>query len=185
MKNAFNYFRLFLFLGAISLMTACDDDAPEAENESETITTLGLTFVPQNGGTPLAFTAKDADGAGSGSIVIDNISLSANMTYTVAASLLNELESPAENITVEVFEEADEHRIFYEVAPASLLTVTTTDQDSNNLPLGLATTWVTGEAGTGTVTITLKHQPDGIKTATSTINDGETDVTVTFPVTVQ
>jgi hypothetical protein len=185
MKKFSNYFRMIFVLSVISFATACDDDAPEAENDAETITTLTLTFTPQGGGTALTFTAKDADGTGPGSIVVDDITLATNTTYAVNVSFLNELESPAENITAEITEEADEHRIFYTVLPAALMTISTTDQDSGGLPVGLTTSWNTGSPNQGSVVVTLKHQPDGIKTAASTINDGETDISVTFPVVVQ
>lgn len=185
MKTLFNYFRVLVVLLAVGLVSSCDDDAPEAENDVEAITTVVLSFTPQNGGNPFVVTARDADGPGAGSIVIGDITLEANTTYVVGTSLLNELETPTESISEEVLEEAEEHQLFYAVAPTSLLTVTINDQDAGGLPLGLATTWATSGAGTGTVTVTLKHQPDGIKTATSTVNDGETDVAVTFPVTIQ
>lgn len=181
--------RRFAVLSALAVamfgMTACDDDeAPEAENESEVITTVKLTFTPQGGGDALVYQAIDADGDGPGNIQIDDITLSANATYTVALEFLNELESPAEDITEEVEEEGQEHQIFYTVDPSNLLSVAYSDQDAGGLPIGLSTTWTTLDAGNGTVSVVLKHQPD-IKTGSSGINDGETDINVNFVVILE
>jgi len=58
------------------------------------------------------------------------------------------------------------------------------DFDGNNLPVGLSTTWETENAGgAGTFQVILKHQPD-IKSATSTVNDGGTDVDLTWIVSI-
>jgi hypothetical protein len=176
---------LLALIPAFSFLASCDDDEPEAENESETITTVRLTFTPQGGGSALVFTAKDADGDGPGAIAIDPISLAPGTTYSVQLALLNELESPAEDIGEEVEEEAEEHQLFYTVTPAPLASIAYADADANGLPIGLATTWTTSASAlSGQVTVTLKHQPD-IKSATSTVGDGETDVAVTFSVSVQ
>ena len=176
-------------LGALVIalfgLNACDDDdAPEPENESEVITTVKLTFTPAGGGNPLTFQAKDADGDGPDNIVIDDIVLSANTDYTVSLEFLNELESPAEDITEEVREEGAEHQVFYTVNPSGLLTVTYNDADVNGRPIGVDTQWETGDAGTGSIDVVLKHQPD-IKDANSGINDGETDINVTFTVNLE
>ncbi len=170
---------------SVIFFNSCDDDAPEAENESETITTVRVTLTPQGGGAASTFEAKDADGDGPGNIVIAPITLDANTAYDVSVMFLNELDpADVEDITEEIEEEDDEHQLFFVANPATLLSVAYADQDGNGLPVGLSTTWTTGDAGAGTVTVTLKHQPDA-KSATSTINTGETDIAVPFPVTVQ
>ncbi|CAN0596863.1 unnamed protein product, partial [Laminaria digitata] len=58
------------------------------------------------------------------------------------------------------------------------------DQDANGFPVGLSTSWSTDETGSGTFTVLLKHQPDGIKTATSSSTDGDTDVDITWNIVV-
>jgi len=61
------------------------------------------------------------------------------------------------------------------------------DFDSNNLPVGLSTNWEAecfdDDVLTGTFQVILKHQPD-IKTENSTVDDGGTDVDLTFGVTI-
>ncbi len=119
----------------------------------------------------------------------------------MTVSILNETVDPSDeeyDIGAEVKAEAEEHQLFYTGSGITdgLLTWTTTDVESDytenngdDLPLGLAGTLATGDAGSGILTVTLKHQPPvngvAVKTATSGINDGETDVAVDFNVNVE
>lgn len=188
----FNRFTLYVFALALlsfTVLTSCDDDnEPEAENEAEQITQLTLTFT--NGTNTVVGTYLDADGDGpnSGVFTPATIQLNANTTYTLAVALTNTLETPAEDITTEVKEEGDEHQLFYSFTGGVFTNTSTTytDTDANNLPIGITTSWTTGATAstTGDLTVTLKHQP-GVKTATSTINDGETDITQTFSIELQ
>ena len=63
------------------------------------------------------------------------------------------------------------------------------DTDSNNRPVGLASRVTTGAAGSGTLTITLLHEPDkaasGVADGDPSNAGGATDIEVTFDVTVQ
>jgi hypothetical protein len=108
--------------------------------------------------------------------------LRANTIYTGAITLLDETKTPVANVTDEVAKESDEHLFVYTSTPANLMTVTRTDRDSKNLEVGIRTQVVTAAAGTGSLRVTLRHQP-GSKNGTAT--PGDTDVEVTFPVTVQ
>jgi len=60
------------------------------------------------------------------------------------------------------------------------------DKDKNGLPLGLETLWNTGDktVSNGEFTVVLKHQSD-VKSATSTSNDGETDLKLTFKLNIK
>ncbi|MGV3540772.1 MAG: hypothetical protein ACO1OQ_13240 [Rufibacter sp.] len=175
-----------LFAATVFMSTSCsDDEDPAPTNEEELITTLRLTMVPQGGGNTVTATYQDLDGDGGANPTISNVALAANKTYDVTVQVLDESKSPAEDITEEVEEEGDEHQFFY-VTTGVNLAITATDKDSNNLPIGITTRMVTGAASAtaGTLRVVLKHQPD-LKSATSTIGTGETDVEVTFPVTIQ
>lgn len=110
--------------------------------------------------------------------------LSANTLYTTKIVVLDESGATAEDISSEIKEEDDEHEFFFVPSPADLLTVTKTDRDSNSRPVGLESTIQTGAAKTGTLRVVLKHQP-GLKSNTSTIATGETDVDVTYNIQVQ
>lgn len=185
-KPAFRPFLLAL-LASAALVSACKDDNedPTPDDDNEQITTLNYTLTPVGGGTPVTVQYRDADGDGGAAPVIGTLTLAPNTTYTGALTLLDETKTPAENITAEIQEQNDEHLFLFEPAGVNL-TITRTDKDKNNLEVGLATRAVTGAANatgtTGTLKITLRHQP-GSKNGTAT--PGSTDVEVTFPTVVR
>ncbi len=185
MKNLKNLFFMCLVV-SLAFLTACGDDDvedPGDPNEEEVITTLTLTFT--NGADVQTFTFRDADGDGGAAPTVEDITLTNGVAYTVDVTLLNESETPAENVTEEIEEEDDEHQFFFTgSAVGSVLTHAYGDMDDNMNPIGLTNTITTTNAGTGVLTVTLKHQP-GIKTSTTGIGDGETDIAVDFNVTVQ
>ncbi|MDA8693527.1 type 1 periplasmic binding fold superfamily protein, partial [Saprospiraceae bacterium] len=63
------------------------------------------------------------------------------------------------------------------------------DMDSDDNPLGLSTTLNTTSAGTGTLTIILRHLPnkngDGVSDGEIANAGGDTDVEVTFNIDVE
>jgi hypothetical protein len=164
------------------LITACDDD-PKPVNEEEVITTLTLTLTPDGGGNnvTLRFYDEDGDGSIQPQTTVSG-PLAANTTYAGVITLLNETETPAGDITEEVRDEADDHLFCFTASNANL-TVNATDKDSNNLPVGIETSWVTGAAGAGTVKVVLRHQP-GVKTGNCP-GAGDSDIEVDFDVTIQ
>ncbi|MFB0942128.1 MAG: type 1 periplasmic binding fold superfamily protein, partial [Patiriisocius sp.] len=102
---------------------------------------------------------------------------------------LNETEDPAEDITQEVIEEADEHQVFYTISEGLNIQTTYEDQDSQGNPLGLQITLTTGAASEGSLTVTLRHEPnksaEGVSDGDITNAGGETDITTTFNVSIQ
>ena len=114
--------------------------------------------------------------------------LAANTTYMGTITLLNEQEDPAEDITEEVEEEALEHQFFFQTT-VSGLSVSYNDEDSEGNPIGLSTNVTTTNSGSGTLTITLRHQPDksaaNVSDGDITNAGGETDISVTFDVLVE
>jgi len=187
-----------LMMGSILLYSCEDDDVPPEENEEEVITDVTLTFTPDGGGDAITALAEDPDGEGPDDLeVLGPIELAANTTYTLTIDLLNDIEG--ESITEEVEEEDEEHMFFFGWTDgifsdptgdgnigagnrADAVNYVDTDDDGN--PLGLETTWTTGDAATGTFRVILKHQPD-IKTDTSDSTDGETDTDLTWDITIQ
>ena len=176
---------------AMVAFTACSSDDPEPVNEEELITTLRVTFTG-TGNTQgiVVATFKDLDGAGGDAPEITNpVTLAENGTYNVSVEFLNEAESPVENITEEVSEEADEHQIFFTASAGLNFFYEYTDQDSNGQPIGLQGIVSTGEAGIGTLQVLLIHEP--LKTASSvsdgdpTNAGGETDISVSFNIAIQ
>mgnify|MGYP000558587670 CR=1 FL=1 len=108
MKKVFFYASMALLF----VTASCDkDDALEPVNEEEVITTLTVTLTPASG-TAIVLKSFDDDGDGPNSPVLTvSGSLAANTDYSGAIELLNELESPAEDITEEVNEETTHDRI--------------------------------------------------------------------------
>lgn len=172
-----------LLLAAPLVFSACKKDSPEPAEETEQITTVTYVLMPATGGgTAATVTWRDVDGPGGNAPTIGTLNLRPNTTYTGAIALLDETKNPVADITKEVEEESDEHLFIYTGSPAGLLGITRTDRDAKNLEIGLTTRLVTTAAGTGTLKITLRHQPG---TKDGTAGPGDTDVEVTFPVTVQ
>ncbi len=182
MKNQFLKFAAAAIFATV-LISCDDDDTPEVINEEELITTVEYTLTSTTAPT-VTFTFVDQDGDGPLLPTVTNGTLAANTTYTGSVRFLNELETPVENITEEVAEEADEHEVFYNTT-ASGVTITKVDNDPNGNPLGLITDVTTGAATTGTLTLVLRHEPKKPNNGTLSDAGGETDVQVIFNVTVQ
>ena len=184
----FKYLMFALLLTGV-LFTSCDDDDPQPENEEEVITTLTMTFAPDGGGTPVTFQFKDVDGDGGNAPTITNGTLAANTTYNVSLELLNESETPVEDITEEIKDEDDEHQFFFQVSGDLNLSFAYADADGNGNPVGLETVMLTSGPSSGTLRVTLRHEPDksasGVNTGDITNAGGETDIEVDFDVTIQ
>lgn len=183
------FLKLFAFLAIVFAgmsLVSCDDDEPEAENEEEEITTLTLTLVGT--GAPIVFVFRDLDGdGGNAPVITQGTPLAANTTYTAALTLLNENEN--EDITTEILEEDEDHQFFFRPSSGLNLSVSYEDADANQNPIGLATEFRTGSASTGTLVVTLRHEPNktaaGVKDGDINNAGGETDIEVTFNVTIQ
>lgn len=166
---------------------SCDDtEDPIVPNEEELITTVNFNLVAEGTTDTITFTWTDMDGDGTGQPVISVEDLAPNTTYNAQVTFLNETETPAENITEEVAEEGDEHQIFYNAD--GLATVSYQDEDENGNPIGLMVQLITGEVGSGNLTITLLHEPDktasGVSEGIIDNAGGETDVLVVFPLVI-
>ncbi|MEM9996603.1 MAG: type 1 periplasmic binding fold superfamily protein [Bacteroidota bacterium] len=192
-----------LLLPAFLVLAACDSNDPDSSDtdgagEEEVITTVNITFTPQGGGAAAEFTAN-FDEAG----VLQNaetITLMSATTYDVSIELLNELETPAEDITEEVRdEEPGAHRFFYtpEGGVANRMTVSNLDTDPLGDPLGVTfdVAVSAGGAATGAFRAKLRHYEDGADlpadkradtpTAPEVPDVVENDFDFTFPVEIQ
>ena len=175
-----------LFISALTFTACSEDDHDEHDDhdhENEVITTVDYTLT--NGSDEVTLTFFDLDGMGGneGEATVSG-PLTANTTYTGITEFLNATEDPVENVTEEIMEEDDEHEIFYTSTIAGL-TFTKTDVDGNDNLLGLKTLVTTGEAGSGSITIVLKHEPTKPNNGSAEDAGGSTDIEVTFNVTVQ
>ncbi|WP_276168783.1 type 1 periplasmic binding fold superfamily protein [Zobellia alginiliquefaciens] len=180
---------LTALLVAGTLFVSCsddDDNTPEIVNEEELITTVTVTLAPEGNGDDITLQLQDLDGDGSDKPVYTvSGSLAANMVYDGSIVLWNETESPAENITEEVEEEGDEHQFFYSVGTGLDLTTEYADLDEDGNPIGIEFTVTTGEASTGTLTFTLRHEPSKPNDGSLADAGGETDVEASFDIEIE
>lgn len=181
-------FSLFLFGTAVSLITACSDD-PESTNEEELITTVWVTLDPEEeegevAGEVITLGWDDSNLdaiVDPGEVVVSGPLLS-DKTYTASIQILNKSVDPQIDITEEINEEAEDHIFCFTVLNVGI-SITNLNEDRNGLPLGVTSTWSTASTvSSGTVNITLRHQP-GVKTGDCP-GVGDTDATVTFPVQI-
>ena len=185
MKNLF-YF--LLMSGLILSVYSCDPDEPEeGAGEEEVITTLNLTLTATNGDV-VTMSFVDLDGDGGDAPTITGGTLAANTNYAGSLELLNEAEDPVEDITEEVIEEDEEHQFFFSTTVAGV-EVRYADADADGNPLGQVIEVRTGDAGSGAFTVILRHEPDksadGVMSGDISNAGGETDIEVSFDLTVQ
>lgn len=185
-----------LLAAGMLLQVGCkDEDLPPLENPEESIDKIILIFSPTEG-APIQVNAVDPDGEGSQNMVASSdIVLKANTDYELFITFENTVTG--EKISDEVSDESDEHMLFFEFTNDLFESpsgngnmdnradqVNYLDKDANNLPLGLITGWVTGDAKSGTFRFVLKHQPD-IKSATSGSTDGASDIDFTWNLVIE
>ena len=183
---------LILSIATFGLMVSCnnDDDNPTPVNEEEVITTLTSTLTPQGGGADVTLQTQDLDGDGPNPPVVTvSGPFATDTVYDANIVLLNETEVPADNITQEVEQEDEEHQFFFTLT-AGVGVIDYADQDADGNPVGLNFTLSTGmNAVNGTLTVTLRHEPDknaaGVSDGDITNAGGETDIQASFNVSTQ
>jgi hypothetical protein len=174
-----------LSLAATVMFSACSDDDPEPENEPEIITRMELRFVNQADPTNVVLAEfNDPDGPGGQEPTLTNPSLRSGATYIVDIRLWNDLEN--EEITPEIKDEDDEHQFFFLFTNNIFTGFEYLDFDADGLPLGLRTRFTTAsQARSGTLRVVLRHEPQKNATGDLTTAGGDTDIDVTFNVTIQ
>ena len=164
---------------------SCEPNDPVDPNEEELITTFNVDLEANGFTYTLNYTDLDGDGGNAPILTID--SLSANTTYSGSITLFNESETPTEEITPEVFDEANDHQFFFSSSGSS--TFVYSDQDDNGNPLGLSFEVTTGNTANETFTFVLRHEPDksaaGVSLGDITNAGGETDIEVSFDVIIE
>ncbi|MDC6364575.1 MULTISPECIES: type 1 periplasmic binding fold superfamily protein [Flavobacteriaceae] len=187
----------FVITSLVFVSCSSDDNSPEPVNEEEVITTMTVTLQPTSG-TTITLQSRDLDGDGPNAPTITvSGNLAANTTYTGSVALLNETETPAEDVNEEIEGEADVHQFFFEVGTGLNATTDYADDESDYVseetgenftttnPVGLAFTLTTSDAGSGNFTVTLRHEPKKPNDGSLSDAGGETDITQTFSLTVE
>ena len=192
------YLSIFAVLGLLLVSCSDDDDAPDSINEEETITTMTVTLVPGGGGNTVTLVTRDDDGDGPNAPVVTvSGSLAENTIHAGTVVLLNEMENPAELVNEEIEGEADEHQFFFVTSAGFNANIAYADDESDYVsaetnenftstnPVGIDFTLTTSDASTGTLTVTLRHEPK--KPNDGTLNDagGETDIAETFDLVIE
>lgn len=196
MKNLKYYLSTILFLTliiscskeSITVADTADEVAagPDAVNEEEVITTMTITLTPTSGSTTVVtLKTQDLDGDGPNA---PEVTVSGNLTagavYSGDMEWLNELESPAEDITLEIEEEDLDHQIFYTPAGGLDVTVEYANNDSAGNPLGTEFTLTANTASSGSLTFTLIHEPTKPNTGLGDAG-GEIDIETAFDITIE
>jgi hypothetical protein len=178
------------FLALLTLfLTSCEKEVndPIIPNEEELISTLIYELQDADGGDLLTFYFQDLDGDGGNEPIITADTLQANTQYFGQIRLLNEIQTPVEDIGEEVLEEGIEHQFFF-ISSSDSVMVSYDDSDLNGNPIGLQSTLETKGIAELTLTVILRHEPNKSATGVSDgIIDqagGETDIQVDFPVYV-
>ncbi len=211
-------FRARVLVPALALALAplaCDgdEDHDDHDHESEVISRVTLTFTPDGGGEAIVASFDDPDGDGGVSGTSEPITLAAGTTYTMTVEFLNALEDPAEDITEEVMEEAEEHLVLVYgsgvtgpagIGDSVLVSHAYADVESDyganaegdDLPVGLANTITASNVGSADLQVMLRHLPElnGQPQKTADLIDsfasggavaGEVDANVSFELTVE
>ncbi len=186
------------------LLTGCakeEEEVPEEEHEMEVITDVKLIFTNDNDSNDIVYArAQDPDGDGVEDLkILDSVNLDVSKSYTLTFEIMNNLETPGEDIGLEIADEDDEHQIFFSFSNDAFSdplgngnidnasdSINYNDVDGNGNPVGLSTGWTTASSTLtgGTFTVKLQHQPD-VKTSTSTANTGDTDFELEFVLNIQ
>jgi hypothetical protein len=183
---------LALFLAIVPFISSCssdDDNTPAVINEEEVITDVTLTFTNATEGTA-TYTFTDPQFRDE-NYVAPVISLTSGETYQVEANFFNNSDPSApEIITEEIEEERDDHFLTYGFTTDEVALTRTdgaTSTDSDGIQIGLSTQWIAGNATSGSVVVSLIHQPTVKSTdpAEGSVTGGETDVEVTFDLEIQ
>jgi hypothetical protein len=200
----FRSYSILMVLFASIAITGCkkeDDIVPEEENEEEVITDVKLIFTnTSNSSDVIEARAQDPDGAGVQELaILDEINLDTSKTYTLTFEIMNNLDSPGENIGDEILAEDEEHQIFFSFSNNAFANpigngnidnsgdpLNYNDSDANGNPVGLSTNWTTSSSqlSGGTFIVRLQHQPD-IKSSSSGATDGDTDFELQFVLNIQ
>jgi hypothetical protein len=187
--------RKLLLIAVLSnsiLLFSCNKDekkdSPSPEVENEIITTVQISLKDSLTDQTTSFKWENLGGYGLGSVTtIDTIKLEPNKTYLATILLLNKTNLQAiDTISNEVAELKNEHQFFYNSTANIVSSYINSDVDDHNVPVGLFPKFKTGSISKGNLELTLKHQP-GVKpkTGNGDINQGSTDVMVSFPVDIK
>jgi hypothetical protein len=176
----------------VLVFTGCKkEEEPEAPAPADpvpaVITTVVLTFTDPETSEVFEMRSVDTDGDGGNAPTITADALPGGRAYSLTVTVLDQAQSPTVDVTPRILAQAAEHQFFFAVQAAAL-TISYSDQDPGGRPVGLTNLAITGAAGSGTLTVTLRQGPDkeaaGVAAGDMTNAGGETKAEVVFPVII-
>jgi hypothetical protein len=180
---------LFGLLGLYIIIGCKKKDNPIIPNEEELITTMIYNLISQDQTDTVVMRFQDLDGEGGNAPIITGGTLKNGTAYNGTVLLLNEQKTPAEDITLEVMAEAEEHQFFYQALSGLDLSIAYADADQNGNPIGIKSIITTNAVSNGELVVILRHEPDkfatGVASGDITNAGGETDILVSFDVDIQ
>lgn len=201
-KMAFKWPILSL-IALIFIANACGTDDPAEENEVELINEVHMKFMPQGGGEEIEWTWKIEEGSAAEPMITTS-PLAANTVYDLSIEVYGEEHSHGEedhdddddhdhgddeNITEEIRTEGEEHQFFFSTTPSSLgLSFTYLDEDATGNPIGLLTQVTTTNAGSGELSVILRHDlnknANGVAAGNIANAGGSTDISIVLPLVI-
>lgn len=177
--------QIILFsIGCLVLSNGCKKD-DHNHNDHDVINRLTLEL--KSGSETITLSFDDPDGDGGVSPTIVGGTLKSNSIYNGTIRIYTKHDSHYDELTSEIVDEGTVHQFFFNSTVAGVL-VNYADKDSSNNPIGLSHTFNTGASGTGILRLVLRHEPDknaqGVSSGDITNAGGETDIDVSFPITI-
>jgi hypothetical protein len=177
-----------MLLVVVVFVSSCRMTTEPPKDELEEILPNVVTITlssPQ--GSSTAVWRSTSTSAGTATVRIDTLVLATGRTYTGAIAAVNDTKTPIVDLTEDYRSLANEHQFFYAVSgdAQSRVTITITDKDGNNLPLGLQYTVAvsSGEGTRGTLNVVLGHYDDVKKDGKT--RSPESDIDITFPIVIR
>ena len=182
------------------VFTGCSDDDDHDDhshpvNEQEVITTVEVTL--SDGTNSYTLTWEDLDGDGPDEAVVTGGTMPVG-AYDGYIQLLNKTveQFNADGslneeyyVTLEILEEDLDHQFFFNSINGLDVTAIYADMDSEGNPIGQEFGLVAANAGSGGLNIVLLHEPlknnPGVPDGDMTNAGGETDIDITYPVTIE
>ena len=182
------------------VFTGCSDDDDHDDhshpvNEQEVITTVEVTL--SDGDNTYVLSWEDLDGDGPDEAVVTGGTMPAGV-YDGFIQLLNKTveQFNADGslneeyyVTLEILEEDLDHQFFFNSINGLDVTAIYTDMDSEGNPIGQQFGLVAANTGSGGLNIVLLHEPNknaaGVPDGNMTNAGGETDINITFPITIE
>ena len=192
MMNSRKFLSILAIAGTLFVSCSDDDDNPAPVNPEELITTMTITLTAGTDVVTLRVFDEDGQDGPVAPVATVSGNLAANTTYSGSIGLLNETVNPADDVREDDVEpEADEHQFFFESAGGLNVVATYSDTEADYPPLtgtnpvGLEFQLETGDASTGTFTVTLRHEPTKPNDGTLAGAGGDTDIAQAFPITIE